>query len=77
LNTGAGDISPQRNGRKKAIRARKPASAGIRGKSPAPGRPGEIDRNQRIASAAQYPLINTGNDNPMRKFAGLLEIAAL
>jgi ADP-heptose:LPS heptosyltransferase len=36
------------------------------------GGPGEVDRNHRIASAAQYPLTNTGNDNPIRKFAGIV-----
>jgi heptosyltransferase-2 len=36
------------------------------------GGPGEVERNQRIAAAAQYLLINTGNDNPIRKFAGIV-----
>lgn len=36
------------------------------------GGPGEVERNRRIAAAAQYPLINTGNDHPIRKFAGIV-----
>lgn len=36
------------------------------------GGPGEIERNRRIAAAARSPLINTGNDNPIRSFAGIV-----
>jgi heptosyltransferase-2 len=36
------------------------------------GGPGEVERNQRIADAAKHPLINTGNSNPIRKFAGIV-----
>jgi ADP-heptose:LPS heptosyltransferase len=36
------------------------------------GGPAEVERNQRIATIAQFPLINTGNDNPIRKFAGIV-----
>jgi len=36
------------------------------------GGPGEVERNQRIASATRNPVINTGNDNPIRKFAGVV-----
>jgi heptosyltransferase-2 len=36
------------------------------------GGPAEVTRNQRIAAAVRHPLINTGNDNPIRKFAGIV-----
>jgi ADP-heptose:LPS heptosyltransferase len=36
------------------------------------GGPAEVDRNRRIAEAAQIPVTNTGNDNPIRKFAGIV-----
>jgi ADP-heptose:LPS heptosyltransferase len=36
------------------------------------GGPGEVDRNRRIAAATKYPVVNTGNDNPIREFAGLI-----
>ncbi len=36
------------------------------------GGPAEVERNERIAAAARHPLINTGNDNPIRKFAGIV-----
>jgi len=36
------------------------------------GGPAEVTRNQRIAAAARHPLINTGNQNPIRRFAGIV-----
>ena len=36
------------------------------------GGPAEAGRNARIAAAAHYPLIDTGTDNPIRKFAGIV-----
>jgi len=36
------------------------------------GGPAEVERNRRIAAAAQYPLVNTGNDNPIRVFSGIV-----
>ncbi len=36
------------------------------------GGPGEVERNRRIATATEYPVVNTGNDNPIREFAGLV-----
>ena len=36
------------------------------------GGPAEVARNQRIAEAVRHPLVNTGNDNPIRKFAGIV-----
>jgi len=36
------------------------------------GGPGETDRNRRIAAAVQNPVFDSGNDNPIRKFAGIV-----
>ncbi len=36
------------------------------------GGPGEVERNRRIAAAARYPLMNTGNDHPIRRFSGIV-----
>jgi ADP-heptose:LPS heptosyltransferase len=36
------------------------------------GGPGEVERNRRIAAFAQNTVINTGNDNPIREFAGIV-----
>jgi len=36
------------------------------------GGPAEVERNARIAAAARYPLINTGNDHHVRRFAGIV-----
>jgi ADP-heptose:LPS heptosyltransferase len=36
------------------------------------GGPAEADRNLRIATGANYPLIQTGTDNTIRDFAGIV-----
>jgi heptosyltransferase-2 len=36
------------------------------------GGPGEVERNHRIAAATQHPVLNTGNANPIREFAGIV-----
>jgi ADP-heptose:LPS heptosyltransferase len=36
------------------------------------GGPGEAERNARIAASAQVGLVDTGSDNPIRKFAGIV-----
>ena len=36
------------------------------------GGPAEKERNRRIAAASRFPLIDTGHDNPLRKFAGIV-----
>ncbi len=36
------------------------------------GGPAEIERNAKIAAAARYAVINTGNDHPIREFAGIV-----
>jgi len=36
------------------------------------GGPSEKERNAHIATAAEYPLIDTGTDNSLRRFAGIV-----
>jgi len=36
------------------------------------GGPEEVERNIRIAAAARHSLVNTGNGNPVREFAGIV-----
>ncbi len=36
------------------------------------GGPAEVERNARIAAAARHPPIDTGTDNPVRQFAGIV-----
>jgi heptosyltransferase-2 len=36
------------------------------------GGPAEIERNARIKAAIRHPVIDTGNDNPIRRFAGIV-----
>lgn len=36
------------------------------------GGPGEVERNRRIAEGTRHPVVNTGNDNPIRKFSGIV-----
>jgi heptosyltransferase-2 len=36
------------------------------------GGPAEVERNRRIAAAVQVPVLNTGNDHPIRKFSGIV-----
>jgi ADP-heptose:LPS heptosyltransferase len=36
------------------------------------GGPAEVERNASIAAAASHPLVNTGNNNPVRRFSGIV-----
>ena len=36
------------------------------------GGPGEVERNARIMRAVRHPLVDTGTDNPIRTFAGMV-----
>ncbi len=36
------------------------------------GGPAEVERNLRISESVQYPVINTGNSNPIRNFSGIV-----
>jgi len=73
LNTGAGDVFATKKWTEEgyirlADRLAKETGARIL----LLGGPGEVERNQRIAAAVQHPAVNTGNDNPIRKFAGIV-----
>jgi ADP-heptose:LPS heptosyltransferase len=73
LNTGAGDVFATKKWTEAGyISLANRLTKELGAKVLLLGGPGEVDRNQRIASAAKYPLINTGNDNPIRKFAGFV-----
>jgi heptosyltransferase-2 len=73
LNTGAGDIFAT----KKWTEAGYIQLANRLGKELGAvilllGGPGEVERNRRIASAAECRLVDTGNHNPIRKFSGIV-----
>ena len=36
------------------------------------GGPAEVERNRRIAAAVRHPVVNTGNEHPIRKFSGIV-----
>lgn len=73
LNTGAGDVFatkkwPEESYARLAERLAKELSAKIL----LLGGPAEVERNKRIATAAHTNILNTGNDNPIREFAGIV-----
>ena len=73
LNTGAGDVFATKKWTEDGyVMLANRLVKELRAKVLLLGGPGEVDRNKRIAAAAQYPLINTGNENPIRKFAGIV-----
>jgi ADP-heptose:LPS heptosyltransferase len=73
LNTGAGDVFATKKWTEKGYVALANRLAGELGaKVLLLGGPGEVDRNRKIASEAECLPINTGNDNPIRKFAGIV-----
>ncbi len=73
LNTGAGDVFATKKWTEEGyVRLANRLVQEFDAKILLLGGPGEIQRNQRIAAAAAYPVVNTGNDNPIRKFAGLV-----
>jgi ADP-heptose:LPS heptosyltransferase len=73
LNTGAGDVFATKKWTEDGYtRLANRLAKELGAKVLLLGGPGEVDRNRRISAAAQYPLIDTGNDNPIRKFAGIV-----
>ena len=73
LNTGAGDIFATKKWTEQGyaqLADRLVASTGAQ--VLLLGGPGEERRNARIAAAAHHPLVNTGTNNPIRKFAGII-----
>ncbi len=73
LNTGAGDVFATKKWSEEGYaRLANRLARETGAKILLLGGPGEVERNRRIAAAAQVPLIDTGNDNPIRKFAGIV-----
>jgi ADP-heptose:LPS heptosyltransferase len=73
LNTGSGDVFATKKWTEKgyvqlADRLTKELSARIL----LLGGPREFERNSRIAASTQMPVINTGNNNSIREFAGII-----
>jgi heptosyltransferase-2 len=73
LNTGAGDVFatkkwPEESYARLAERLAKELSAKVL----LLGGPAEVERNKRIAAVAHTNILNTGNDNPIREFAGIV-----
>jgi ADP-heptose:LPS heptosyltransferase len=73
LNTGAGDVFATKKWTEEGyIRLANRLTKELGAKVLLLGGPGEVVRNRKIAEATQYPVINTGNSNSIREFAGLV-----
>jgi heptosyltransferase-2 len=73
LNTGAGDVFATKKWTEEGYALLSNRLAGELGaRVLLLGGPAEVERNRRIAAAAHFPLIDTGNHNPIRKFAGIV-----
>lgn len=73
LNTGAGDVFATKKWTEEGYTQLANRLAGELGaKVLLLGGPSEIERNSRIAAAARFPVVNTGNTNPIRRFAGIV-----
>lgn len=78
LNTGAGDVFATKKWTEAGYAELADRLAnGLGARVLLLGGPGEIERNRRIAAAARSPLMNTGNENPIRSFAGIVANCAL
>jgi ADP-heptose:LPS heptosyltransferase len=73
LNTGAGDVFATKKWTEDGyIALADRLTRDLGAKVLLLGGPGEVERNARIAEAAKFPVINTGNNNPIREFAGVI-----
>jgi ADP-heptose:LPS heptosyltransferase len=73
LNTGAGDVFATKKWTEDGyIRLADRLTRELGAKVLLLGGPGEVERNRRIEAAVQFPVINTGSDNPIRGFAGIV-----
>jgi ADP-heptose:LPS heptosyltransferase len=78
LNTGAGDIFATKKWTEEGFaRLADRLAQELGAKVLLLGGPGEVERNLRIAAAAKTAPANTGNDNPVRSFAGIVGNCAL
>ncbi len=73
LNTGAGDVFATKKWTEEGyVQLANRLAEEIGARVLLLGGPEEIERNARIAAAARHPLICTGTNNPIRKFAGIV-----
>lgn len=73
LNTGAGDVFATKKWTEEGyVRLADRLVEELGARVLLLGGPAEAERNRRIAAAARFPLVNTGSDNPIRKFAGIV-----
>jgi heptosyltransferase-2 len=73
LNTGAGDVFATKKWTEEGfIRLADRMTQELGARVLLLGGPGEVERNRRIAAAVQHPVIDTGSNNPIRKFAGIV-----
>jgi heptosyltransferase-2 len=73
LNTGAGDVFATKKWTEEGyVELANRLVAELGAKVLLLGGPSEVERNARIAAAARHHVINTGNTNPIRRFAGIV-----
>ena len=73
FNTGAGDVFATKKWTEEGyIRLADRMMQELGAKILLLGGPAEVERNRRIEAAVQFPVINTGGNNPIRKFAGIV-----
>jgi ADP-heptose:LPS heptosyltransferase len=73
LNTGAGDIFATKKWTEEGyIQLADRLSEELGARVLLLGGPGEVERNARIATAARSPVVDTGTDNSIRRFAGIV-----
>jgi heptosyltransferase-2 len=73
LNTGAGDIFATKKWSEDGyIRLADRLTRELGAKVLLLGGPSEVERNRKIEAFVRFPVINTGSDNPIRKFAGIV-----
>lgn len=73
LNTGAGDVFATKKWTEEGfIRLADRLTRDMGARILLLGGPGEVERNRRIADATQNAVINTGSNNPIREFAGVV-----
>jgi len=73
LNTGAGDVFATKKWTEGGyVQLADRLAAELGAKVLLLGGPAERERNRRIAAAARHPLVDTGTENPIREFAGIV-----
>jgi heptosyltransferase-2 len=73
LNTGAGDVFATKRWTEEGyVRLANRLVDECGAKVLLLGGPGERERNRRIMAAAAHPLVDTGTENPVRAFAGIV-----